>query len=164
MEVEKKYLIKTLPEALTRYQKYEIEQAYISHKPTIRVRKKDDEYILTIKSKRGIKEANGVLVNQETEILLLEEEYLELLKNTKGNIVKKTRYLVPLEDGKMAELDIFKGKLSGLVFAEVEFQSVEEAISFLPPSWFGRDISEDGRYRNTELSKIEIFIKEEYMN
>ena len=70
-------------------------------------------------------------------------------------MIEKERYLIPLQEGQKIELDIFHGYLEGLVFAEVEFQSVEEAEAFLPPDWFLEDVSLDKRYNNSYLSKIE---------
>jgi len=39
------------------------------------------------------------------------------------------------------------------MLAEVEFSSVEEAEAFIPPSWFGRDVTFSGEYQNSRLSK-----------
>lgn len=52
------------------------------------------------------------------------------------------------------ELDIFHGALDGLIYAEVEFPSVEEATAFRPPSWFLREVTEDGAYTNAALSRL----------
>ena len=52
------------------------------------------------------------------------------------------------------ELDIFHGALEGLIYAEVEFPSVEEATAFRPPSWFLREVTEDGAYTNAALSRL----------
>ena len=48
-EIERKFLIKELPDDLDRYESHRIKQAYISTDPTIRIRQWDDEYILTVK-------------------------------------------------------------------------------------------------------------------
>lgn len=53
----------------------------------------------------------------------------------------------------MIELDIFRGALDGIILAEVEFASIEEAESFLPPEWFGEDVTYDGRYHNSAMSR-----------
>ena len=84
------------------------------------------------------------------------ENNIEHLKNKiDGRMIEKERYLIPLQEGQKIELDIFHGYLEGLVFAEVEFQSIEEAEAFLPPDWFLEDVSLDKRYNNSYLSKIE---------
>ena len=62
------------------------------------------------------------------------------------------RYYVPLEDGLTAEVDVYEGGLAGLLTTEVEFSSLEEAEAFVPPVWFGKDVSEEKAYKNTSLS------------
>ena len=51
MEIEKKYLIRNMPENLEHYAKREIEQGYLNRKPVLRIRRSDDSYILTYKAK-----------------------------------------------------------------------------------------------------------------
>lgn len=157
MEIEKKFLIGNIPGELSNYEKEEIVQAYICRSPTIRIRKKGERYILTVKAKpEKLSECrNSVLVNREFECALSEKEYESLLIKTDGYPIKKTRYLIPLAGGLIAETDVFRERLSGLVLAEVEFSSVEEAENFSPPEWFLEDVSSDFRYSNAELSKID---------
>lgn len=51
MEIERKYLIDKLPFDVTAYPSHEIEQAYLNTEPVVRVRRQDDSYYLTYKSK-----------------------------------------------------------------------------------------------------------------
>ena len=51
MEIERKYLLDQLPENLTSYPCKKIEQGYLSTEPVVRIRKQDDTYYLTYKSK-----------------------------------------------------------------------------------------------------------------
>jgi CYTH domain-containing protein len=51
------------------------------------------------------------------------------------------------------ELDVFRGGLSGLCVAEVEFPSEEEAAAFSPPDWFGREVTDDERFKNKSLAR-----------
>jgi len=170
MEIEKKFLIKKIPNNIKKYEMHEIEQAYISRTPTVRIRKFDEKYILTVKSKVGTEvkehgEAFGrvgvlkgdVIVNNEFECFISKKDYDRLLKKIDGNVVKKTRYIIPLYGDLKAELDIFHGKLEGLYFAEVEFRSVEDSLKFVKPDWFGDDVSVDKNYRNSRLSELESF-------
>ena len=53
----------------------------------------------------------------------------------------------------MIELDIFENELSPLIMAEVEFDSEEEALAFVPPAWFWEDVTNDKRYHNSNMSK-----------
>ncbi len=154
MEIERKYAILRMPENLSGYEKKVIEQGYLCHNPTIRIRKSNEEYILTYKSKLGIdpRSKSHTNVNHEVELPLTEEAYLKLRNKTDGNMIYKTRYLIPLQDGLTAELDVFEGILKGLVFAEVEFPDIRSADEFVPPAWFGRNLSSDKRFTNYNLS------------
>ena len=70
--------------------------------------------------------------------------------SVKVKLSEKTNAVVTLS---IAELDIFKGDLDSLKLVEVEFCSVEEANNFIPPEWFGKDVTTDGRYHNSYISK-----------
>ncbi len=156
MEIERKYAINNLPGDLEQYQYKKIEQGYLCNNPTIRIRKSNDDYILTYKSKYGIekKEIGSAIFHNEVELLLTKEAYTSLIKKVDGNIVYKTRYLIPLEEGLTAELDVFEGLLSGLVFVEVEFPDENASDTFTPPDWFGKELSSDKRFSNYYLSTL----------
>jgi len=87
-------LVNKLPDNLESCNKIEIEQGYISNKPTIRIRKADEKYILTVKSKFGIRKNEGdPIVNNEHEFEITEKEYENLKKKIDGRVLRKTRYL-----------------------------------------------------------------------
>ena len=65
MEIERKFLIKALPENLSSYQKHVIEQAYLCTDPVIRIRRQDHDYYLTYKGK-------GLLSREEYNLPLNE--------------------------------------------------------------------------------------------
>lgn len=158
MEIEKKFLLKRLPEGLEQYERLVIEQGYLCTDPVVRIRRSNDQYILTYKSHEGIEvpqEGSGVRINQEVEVPLNRPAYEHLREKIDGNPVRKCRYLIPLEDGSTGELDIFEGVLSGLTLIEVEFADAETAGRFVPPDWFGENVSDDYRYSNSFLSTCE---------
>ena len=156
MEIEKKYRIKKIPEDLSRYEKKEIEQGYLCASPVVRIRRSNDRYILTYKSKMGVEtSAIDARVNEEVEVPLSGEGYQHLKEKIDNFLIYKTRYLIPLDCGHLVELDVFHGRLEGLVFAEVEFSDEEDALGFQPPEWFGENISQDERYTNSFLSTCE---------
>ena len=62
--------------------------------------------------------------------------------------------MIPLECGLTAELDIFEDSLAPLILIEVEFPTEEDALSFLPPLWFGEDVTFSGEYHNSNLSQL----------
>ncbi|HHX11915.1 MAG TPA: CYTH domain-containing protein [Clostridiales bacterium] len=156
MEIERKFAIKKVPDNLEGYHKKKIEQGYLCHDPILRIRKSNDQYILTYKSKFGLDENNSTaIVSNETELMLSSSAYESLKGKTEGNIIQKTRYIIPLDGELIAELDVFEGRLSGLIFVEVEFPDEETADNFIAPEWFGEDLSMDERFGNYYLSKLD---------
>ena len=144
MEIERKFLIDRLPEDLTRYTCHNIQQAYLCTDPVIRIRRQDDDYILTYKSK-------GFLAREEYNLPLNQESYRHLLEKADGIILSKKRWLIPLQDDLTAELDVFAAPYEGLYLAEVEFPSKEAAEAFTPPSWFGEEVTYSPLYHNSTL-------------
>ncbi|MFV0363313.1 MAG: CYTH domain-containing protein [Suipraeoptans sp.] len=154
MEIERKFLIKKLPDNLDTYPYKEIEQGYLNTSPVVRIRKSDENYELTYKSK-------GHMVREEYNLPLNKESYYHLKEKVDGRIISKTRYLIPLEytptkNTLTIELDIFKDDLSPLMIAEVEFETENDAKEFIAPSWFGKDVTFDGKFHNSYLSNSSI--------
>lgn len=146
MEIERKYLIDTLPDNLECYPQIKIEQGYLCTDPVVRIRKQNDQYFLTYKSK-------GLLSREEYNLPLTQEAYEHLKPKTDGYLISKTRYLLPLDSAHTIELDLFDAPFAPLSMAEVEFASLEEAQNFTPPNWFGADVTFDGSYHNSAMSK-----------
>ena len=146
MEIERKFLVKSLPENPDQYPQKEIEQGYLCTNPVIRIRRSNDKYILTYKGK-------GLMIREEHEHPLNQEAFEHLKTKIDGRLIHKTRYLIPYENNLTIELDIFHDELAPLVLAEVEFNSEEEANAFLPPDWFGEDVTLSSMYHNSMLSK-----------
>lgn len=157
MEIERKFLIVRMPEHLEQYEKKEIEQGYLCMEPVVRIRKSNEMYYMTYKSRLNMKEnsADIALSCEEVELPLTKEAYEHLRNKTDEHLVTKTRYLIPIEGNYTAELDVFHGCLEGLIFAEVEFEDTEGAALFVPPDWFGKDVSFDKRYKNNYLAAME---------
>ncbi len=152
MEIERKFLVKKLPEHLDLYPKKEISQGYISDiNPSIRIRKLDDKHILTIKSVTNIEKEKQFLMNNEIEFEITKEKFDKLSTKVDDNFIEKTRYYITLGEF-TAELDIYHNALSPLVTVEVEFESEEQALAFTPPEWFGLDVTSDVNYKNFSLS------------
>lgn len=157
MEIERKYLVRYLPDNLESCTAKEIEQGYLNRKPTLRIRRSNSDYILTYKNKLSGNGKDSTIVNEEIEAALTKEAFEHLREKTDGYMISKTRYIVPLENGLKAELDIFHGRLEGLCFVEVEFPDVETADGFSAPDWFGENVSADKHYSNGYLSEINSF-------
>ncbi|MCR5426196.1 MAG: CYTH domain-containing protein [Lachnospiraceae bacterium] len=163
MEIERKFLISKLPENLEQYHFLRIEQAYLCTNPVIRIRREDENYYLTYKG-------SGLMAREESNLPLTAEGYNHLLLKADGNVISKRRYLIPLVNPKVVEgspqppdgytllieLDIFSDPFAPLVMAEVEFGSKEAAESFLPPDWFGEEVTYDTRYHNSTMSMMDL--------
>lgn len=148
MEIERKFLIKKeqLPKNLESFPFHSIEQGYLCTEPVVRIRKQDDEYYLTYKSK-------GLMAREEYNLPLTKEAYLHLKPKADGLVISKTRYLIPEKDGLTIELDIFHEDYEGLLLAEVEFPSKKAAENYTPPAWLGEDVTYSSRYHNSTLSR-----------
>ena len=147
MEIERKYLVTAPPEDYCTWKAIRMEQAYLCTDPVVRVRKENEEYFLTYKSK-------GLLAREEYNLPLTKEAYEHLLAKADGIIITKTRYKKPIDGTDLViELDVFSGEYEGLMLAEVEFATIEDAKRFTPPSWFGKDVTLSGEYQNSRLSQ-----------
>ena len=131
---------------MSSYPYHQIEQGYLCTAPVVRIRRQDEEYYLTYKSK-------GLMVREEYNLPLTIESYAHLLPKIDGILISKKRYLIPIESDLTIELDIFEGKLSPLILAEVEFDTEEQAKAFTPPEWFGEDVTYSMDYHNSVLSQ-----------
>ncbi|MGD9062032.1 MAG: adenylate cyclase, partial [Desulfobacterales bacterium] len=65
--------------------------------------------------------------------------------------INKVRYNLSIGDV-ICELDIFGEALKGLQLVEVEFDTLEKSSAFIPPDWFGNEVTEDRRYKNRQLA------------
>ena len=99
MEIERKYLVKTLPDHLDQYESKKIAQGYLCTEPVVRIRRSNDDYYLTYKG-------DGLMVREEYNLPLTKESYGHLLPKIDGLLIAKTRYLIPLNERLTAELDI----------------------------------------------------------
>ena len=144
MEIERKFLIKSLPAQLETYPKKHLEQAYLCTAPVIRIRQEGEEYFLTYKG-------NGLMVREEYNLPLTREAYMHLKEKADGKIIIKTRHYLPEKNGLTIELDIFEGIHAPLIMAEVEFPNEEAALSYLPPDWFDKEVTDDPAYHNSNM-------------
>ncbi len=147
-EIERKFLVPETPSDLQRYPSYMIAQAYLAKDPAgtqVRLRKINDGCWLTVKQGHGIE-------RQEHNIPLDLAKFEALWKLTEGRRLQKTRYDIGHGALKI-ELDVYHGVNDGLVVAEVEFRTLEECSQFVPPAWFGKEVSEDPEYENEKLAR-----------
>jgi CYTH domain-containing protein len=143
-EIERKYLIGNLDilRPLLVSGKA-IKQGYLfaTSEKSCRIRIKGDRGFLTIK----IGESALVRSEYEYEIPINDAESL---LQTCPRVLSKCRYELPVE-GHTWEIDVFEGKLEGLVVAEIELTDVDER--FLLPPWVGEEVTSDPSYLNVNL-------------
>lgn len=146
-EIERKFLVTSLPVDLGSHSHVEICQGYVAidgDGTEVRLRLKGNKCFQTVKS-------GGGLSREEYEVELTRGQFDVLWPATEGRRVEKTRYEIP-DDRLTIELDVYKGQLAGLMTAEVEFSSESESCDYSPPSWIGSDVTDDDRYKNKNLA------------
>jgi len=146
-EIERKFLLRQLPDQLKRSRHYVIEQGYLATEPAgrqVRLRKKGKTASLTFKVGRGAH-------REEREIRLSPKQFAALWPATAGRRLRKVRYDIPWKN-LLIEIDVYRGKHSGLVVAEVEFPDLATCREFKPPRWFGREVTGQNRYSNVRLA------------
>ena len=143
MEIERKFLIEKDID-LSGLEYRDIVQGYICLDPEIRVRAMDGKYYRTDKSQ-------GDMIREEREREISCTMYNILMDNREGGVLEKRRYYMPY--GKYTvEIDVYGRSLTGLKVAEVEFETEEEALAFIPPDFLGREVTCDKRYKNKNLA------------
>lgn len=145
VEIERRFLVPDRPDWLEGCRSQAIEQGYlaIGESDEVRIRRRDDTAVLTVKRGHGEERL-------EQEIEIGDEQLGALWPLTEGRRLLKRRYLV--EGDPTIEVDVYSAELDGLMIAEVEFPSRHEADGFSPPPWLGRELTGDDRYANQQLA------------
>lgn len=146
-EIERKFLVSALPD-LGQARSAVLRQGYVtlpSDSVELRLRQSDDAFVLCVKSGTG-------LVRSEREIAIDAAQFDTLWPQTEGRRIDKIRWTGDLGQGLVYELDIYDGDLAPLMTVEVEFPTEDLAHGFVPPPWFGRDVTGDARYGNRVLA------------
>lgn len=147
-EIERKFLVAGEFKSHATSQ-VRITQGYLNSDPErcVRVRIKGQQGFITVK---GRSNALGTSrLEWEQEIPLPEAQ--QLLNLCEPGIIDKTRYLVPVAQH-LFEVDEFYGDNQGLLVAEIELGSEQEA--FLTPEWLGDEVTGDVRYYNSQLMQL----------
>ncbi|WP_394790578.1 CYTH domain-containing protein [Rhodoferax sp.] len=111
---------------------------------TVRVRVAGAQGFLTIKG------ANQGATRAEFEYEIPLSDAEQLLALCEGPIIQKVRRVL-VHAGATWEVDEFDGLNAGLVVAEIELVSEDQA--FERPAWLGREVTDDARYFNSNLAK-----------
>jgi CYTH domain-containing protein len=99
---------------------------------------------LTFKAGRGN-------TREEREIKLSSKQFGALWPATAGRRLRKLRHEIPWKN-LIIEIDTYRGRHAGLVVAEVEFPTRTACRKFVPPAWFGREVTGEKRYSNIRLA------------
>ncbi len=135
IEIERKFLVKSVPIDIDQFPHKEILQWYFndpSNGKSVRVRHIWE--IFTVTRKKG----NG-LVREELEAKITKEEFDQLRFQVENHFLEKTRYYIPYQSA-IIELDIYKN-LQWFKVVEVEFANKREAKNFVIPQRFGEEIT-----------------------
>ena len=147
MEIERQFLVKTLPILPSEYES--LRQGYVALLPEIRIRQLGGaRFTLTVKRGAGL-----VREEWETEISRTEFDSLAMRLCPDTVMIEKRRYRILLADGHTAELHVHEGHLAGFSYVEVEFLTEQAAICFESPSWFGREVTENARFSYGTLAR-----------
>jgi adenylate cyclase len=146
-EIERRFLVDDVPSGTAVESDERLEQGYlaIDGAAVVRVRRSERGWVLCIKGGSG-------LVRTEVERDLDVAEGEQLWELTLGRRIGKLRQRIRLDHGLVAELDTFDIDLDGLQIVEVEFDSEAAAAAFVPPAWFGRELTDDPRWSNVALA------------
>ena len=134
-EIEKRWVVKSVPEEVPECS-YLIEQSYSNLEPDVRVRKKT--YADEVEFIHGVKYKISDISKIEIESNINEIDYERIIKYIGKRPIKKMRYVYNIGNGLKAELDVFVDVDKKVV--EVEFNTEDEANSFIKPKWFGEEI------------------------
>ena len=152
-EIEKTWVVKEMPSskevkilpklAITVTQDYILldGQGELRTRKVVYIESKETKYDMAIKI------GNGMI---RTEVIkkLNSEEWKSLHILAKGGL---TQTILPLR-GINSVIHIYGGKLKGLRLVEVEFKNISESKKFIPPYWFGKEVTTDIRFRGKSLA------------
>ena len=147
-EIERKFLIQTLPPEILQARHFQIAQGYLANETGgrhVRLRKKGKTASLTFKAGRSTN-------REEREVSLSAKQFATLWPATSGRRLRKVRYEVRWKN-LVIEIDIYRGRNDGLMVAEVEFPNQASCRRFKPPRWFGREVTGEKRYSNVRLAR-----------
>jgi len=147
-ERERRWLVETLPK-ISPLRVYDITDCYIEAS-RLRLRHMRghgvaDEMKLTKKGE----------LNNRTRIITtiyLDQDEFELLSKLEGRQITKRRHY--FAGNPEIAVDVFQGKNSGLIMAEVEFATMERLESYHPPDWVGKEVTDDESFSGGYLSEI----------
>ncbi len=141
LEIERTYLAKYLPAELKKLKFDVMEDIYIPKKAKhsrLRIRRIGDNFFINKKTPLKNKDSS---VHKE-EIIKITEDEFNSLRLSDSNVIKKIRYYYPFNEI-VSEIDVFLGKLKGLVLVDFEFSSYKEMSKFKIPDFCLADVTNE---------------------
>lgn len=144
-EIERKFRVARLPAGLGDGAR--LRQAYVALDGPVEVRVRSDgtTHVLTVKAGSGLERG-------EVEVPVGPAAFDELWAMAGDRRLEKVRHRVDL-GALTAEVDLYAGALAGLAVVEVEFPSRAAAEAFVPPDWFGAEVTGDAAWSNAALAR-----------
>lgn len=145
-EVERKFLLNSIPADLPLREEFQVYQAYLSIDPEVRIRRnvfgnRDWAYFIAIKS-------DGDLIRKEVEIPISKDHFYALAKMVTQPFITKDFRIYQLPGGLELECShVDKGRDTEFIYAEVEFPSIKDAEAFVPLPCFTKEITDDPSYK-----------------
>lgn len=145
LEIERKFLINAETWRDDVVKRVHVRQGYLANteRCSVRAREADERGFLNLKSM-----TLGMNRDEYEYEIPVDEARTILDTLCTGPLIEKVRHYVPYA-GHTWEIDVFEGSNAGLVLAEVELASPDEA--FVRPPWLGREVTDDIRYYNVTL-------------
>ncbi len=150
VEIERKFIIDDRPDQSLLGPGQRLRQGYIAEdgNVTVRIRIAGTGAQITIKAGTG-------MIRTEVEVEVSGDQAEALWQHTSGRRISKTRHRVLLDvlGTAVAEVDVYDGDLLGLFTVEVEFPTEDAALAFVPPPWFGREVTGQVAWTNAALAR-----------
>lgn len=139
----KKYLVKEKPGSSNKLVTQFIEEAIISLVPLVEIKSITEAYKI---GKHVV--TNSLIINNNI-IFIERSTFLDLKQNCLGSI-EILRHSYKINDNNIALLDIYKDKSIPMTVS-VNFENENESNNFIPPIWFGEEITNNKLYTNEYL-------------
>jgi len=148
-EIERKFLVNNEDYKLEASEIHHIVQGYLNRDPerTLRIRIDNADAYITIKGKSN---ATGT-TRFEWQKKIPIDEAKRLLELAEPGIIEKVRYIIPVENNLVFEVDEFLGEHEGLTLAEIELEDEEQL--FTKPKWLGKEVTGEKKYYNSYISQ-----------
>ena len=142
MEIERKWMVNGWPEGLEMREEYAMRQGYLTVRPTVRIREESSSdgttaYVLCFKSGSGI-------ARKEIELNIPQDTFRELEDMIGLPLIPKVRRTYMLPDGLFLEVNhVDEGQPSEFWYAEIEYNSIEEARAWSAPESLAEYLADD---------------------